>query len=158
SPHADEFVSAFINSAPKDERGGELLFREAKAQAEIANQIKFHAQAVQQYPGTYWATMSQGAIRQAENIGKPFELDFTDAITGKPVSLQKDFKGKVVVIDFWATWCSDCAAELPQMLSLYAKYKNQGVEFVGVSLDEPDSLGKLKDYVKAKGMTWPQFY
>jgi thiol-disulfide isomerase/thioredoxin len=160
-PEAKSFVEAFIASAPHDERGGELLFRLAKAQGDQADQNGFYSRADQQYPGTYWATMAQGALHQADGMGMPFNLDFTDAITGKPVSVQNDFRGKVIVIDFWATWCSDCAAELPHMLAIYSKYKNQGVEFVGVSLDESESLGgltKLRDYVKAKGMTWPEYY
>ena len=55
-----------------------------------------------------------------------------------------DLKGKVVVVDFWATWCGPCVGEMPNMKKLYAEYKPKGVEFIGVSLDQPESAGGLK--------------
>ena len=73
----------------------------------------------------------------------------------------KALKGKVVVIDFWATWCGPCIAEMPKMKELYAKYKDKGVEFIGVSLDQPKEKGgldKLKEYVKKNDIQWPQYY
>ena len=93
--------------------------------------------------------MIKGGRRQHEAIGKPFDLEFTDAIKGSTVSI-KGLKGKVVVIDFWATWCGPCVAEMPKMKELYAKYRDQGVEFIGVSLDQPKEQGgldKLKKFV-----------
>jgi thiol-disulfide isomerase/thioredoxin len=104
--------------------------------------------------------MIKGSRHQHEAIGKPFDLDFTDAIKGSTVSI-KGLKGKVVVIDFWATWCGPCVAEMPKMKELYAKYRDQGVEFIGVSLDQPKEQGgldKLKKFVEEKKIAWPQYY
>ena len=70
-------------------------------------------------------------------------------------------RGKVVVIDFWATWCGPCVAEMPNMKQLYQKYHPKGVEFIGVSLDNPKEQGgleKLQKYVKENEIRWPQYY
>ena len=96
----------------------------------------------------------------SEMIGMPFALEFTDAIKGSPVSIE-GLKGKVVVIDFWASWCGPCVAEMPNMKRLYAEYKDKGVEFIGVSLDQPKERGgldSLKSFVAKNQIEWPQYY
>ncbi len=113
---------------------------------------------VEQYPESRTAELAKGSLRLLDAVGKPFELEFTDAIDGSTVSIER-LKGKVVVVDFWATWCGPCVAEMPEMKRLYAKYKGKGVEFIGVSLDQKDGgLDKLKAFVEREGITWPQYY
>lgn len=75
--------------------------------------------------------------------------------TGKPLSLAA-YKGKVVLIDFWATWCGPCIAELPNVLEAYEKHHAAGFEIIGISLDKDQE--KLETFVKQKKMTWPQFF
>lgn len=69
------------------------------------------------------------------NIAPDFTLK---DLNGIEVSLNK-FRGKVVLLNFWATWCSPCRGEIPSMVELYKKYKDKGLEIVGVNLDK---LGK----------------
>ena len=70
----------------------------------------------------------------ATAIGSPApEFAMNDA-SGKPVSLSS-FKGKVVLVDFWASWCAPCREENPNVVRLYNQYKDQGFEVFGVSLD-----------------------
>ncbi len=153
-------IDEFIKLAPKDPRAGQLLYmattmvRDPKVKAGLEDRI------LKQFPDSQFASMVKGARRQRDAIGKPFELDFTDAVTGSTVSMGA-LKGKVVVVDFWATWCGPCVAEMPNMKKLYAKYHGQGVEFLGVSLDQPKEQGgldALKKYVKENEVPWPQYY
>lgn len=64
-------------------------------------------------------------------------------------------KGKVVLIDFWATWCGPCRKEMPNIVSLYNKYKDSGFEIIGISLDNDED--SWKNGVANLNMTWPQF-
>jgi len=159
SPDLSSFEE-FAKLAPGDPRGANLLYtvigriRDEKAKAAFTDRI------AREYPDSPHGRKIRGDRHQSESVGKPFELEFTDAMSGSTVSM-KSLKGRVVVIDFWATWCGPCVAEIPHMKELYAKYRGQGVEFIGVSLDQPKEKGgldSLKKYVKENGIEWPQYY
>lgn len=88
-------------------------------------------------------------------VGKPFP-DFAEKdLAGNPLSVSA-YKGKVVLVDFWATWCGPCVGELPNVLAAYKKYHGKGFEIVGISLDQDQA--KLTAFLKEQGMTWAQFF
>ena len=74
-------------------------------------------------------------------------------LAGKTVHLA-DFKGKVVILDFWATWCPPCRAEIPGFIDLQKKYQAQGLVIVGVSLDDA-GVDTVKAFVQKMGMNYP---
>lgn len=76
-------------------------------------------------------------------------------VNGKPVKLA-DYRGKYVLIDFWASWCGPCREENPYVKAAYEQFKNKGLEIVGISLDQP---GQKKAWLKAiqdDGLPWVQ--
>jgi thiol-disulfide isomerase/thioredoxin len=86
----------------------------------------------------------------------PFEMKFT-ALDGREVDVAK-LRGKVVLIDFWATWCNPCIAELPNVKTVYEQYRDKGFEIIGISVDSEKDRRKFADLVAAEGVTWPQHF
>ena len=82
--------------------------------------------------------------------------DFSEKdLGGNALSISK-YKGKVVLLDFWATWCPPCVASVPEIQKVYDKYHSKGFEVVGVSLD--DEKGDLEKFVKQRKLPWPQVF
>src|SRR5690606_22775376 len=92
-------------------------------------------------------------LSQARRVGKELDLAFTD-LNGRAVSLQ-DYRGKVVMIDFWAMWCGPCIRSLPHLKELHQEFSGKGFEVLGINFDgEPE---KLAAFIKKEGMSWPQY-
>ena len=67
-------------------------------------------------------------------------------------------KGKVVLVVFWATWCGPCVAETPALQAAYGKFHAQGLEIIGISLDDQEDKGKLNKFLKSRKIPWPQYF
>jgi thiol-disulfide isomerase/thioredoxin len=87
--------------------------------------------------------------------GRAFpSLEFA-SLSGDQVSLAS-LKGKVVLIDFWATWCGPCRSVMPDLVETYREYHGKGFEIIGISLDRDQS--QLEKYMQEMGITWQQYY
>ena len=85
------------------------------------------------------------------NPAANLKFTFKD-IEGKKVSLSQ-FKGKVIILDFWATWCVPCKEEIPWFIELQKKYGDRGLQIVGVSVD--DTMNQAKKYATEMKMNYP---
>lgn len=144
----------------KNENTARILYLKGLAYKQhIKDTTKANAifeQLQREYPDTLLAQMVKYQ-RDGEKIratlvkGAKFPVfDKTD-LEGKPLSLA-NFQGKVVLIDFWATWCGPCMLEMPNVQKAYQKYGSKGFEVIGVSLDRQKD--KLTKTIAEKQMTW----
>ena len=137
------------------------LFVNYEKAAELMKKLKAD------FPDTIQAKSADGIIVQLERIavaqrirdslvvGKQFpDFNETDA-NGRPMSIAA-YKGKVLLVDFWASWCGPCLGELPNVLAAYGKHHANGFDIVGISLDE--NRQRFQSMLASKNITWQQFY
>ena len=95
--------------------------------------------------------------QQALAPGKEFPDFVAKSLDGEDVSLaQFQLQGNVVLVDFWATWCPPCVAEVPHLKAVYEKYHDKGFEIVSISLDKSENA--LRDFIKRHSIPWTQIF
>ena len=98
---------------------------------------------------TFAPDCSEAAVRR----GQPAPAFKQFALNGQPIS-NESLKGSVVILDFWATWCSPCRESLPFFNELHRKYAKQGLQIVGMNVDDGSSERQVKSFVEAKRLAY----
>ena len=148
-------IAKFLETHPGDPRRAALKLTEAQALENFdpaAARTIYEEVATDEDPDIAQAAKSGLELMALRD--QPLELSFT-TVDGKKFDLA-DLRGKVVLVDFWATWCPPCVEEAPQLVEVYEKFKDRGFEIVGISLDNNKSA--LEKFTAEYGMTWPQFF
>jgi thiol-disulfide isomerase/thioredoxin len=148
----DEFT-ALAQASPKFDPLVNALLTVAQSNA-ANNDVAMAARDIVEKDLTGLAAKKYKA--RPDKLGRPLVLTGMDVKTHKKISTA-DWKGKVIVLDFWATWCPPCMKALPEVVQLYKENHDKGLEVVGIDNDytPADLLGFL---ATNKEMAWPQFY
>jgi thiol-disulfide isomerase/thioredoxin len=155
-------LEKFVKDHPKSADTAEAMLQLAMAQ-EFAGQDedakKWYGEIRANFPDSGTARKATGAIARLDCVGKPISLKGTNVnlAVGKagPVNLAQ-FKDKVVLIQYWATWCEPAVVDLAQLKEVQAQYGKDGLQIIGVSLDnKPEDLA---DYLKEHKIPWPQIF
>jgi thiol-disulfide isomerase/thioredoxin len=165
---AERVLDALARRAPGSDRR-KFAEQQFLGVAARANPAAFEARArrlaAEKAANADVAQMAAGLLSIGEAKHTPMDLRFT-AADGREVDLAK-LRGKVVLVDFWATWCKPCMDEMPNVKRVYQAYHDKGFEIIGISFDKapgptPRAMEKtaaqVAGFAQANGMPWPHHY
>jgi thiol-disulfide isomerase/thioredoxin len=147
-------LDAYLDSSPEP-KPARLALRDYFSLLETVDAHETHLRALLSHPNQQIGAMAQAHLRRRALLGAPVQLRFT-ALDGREVNLQ-DLRGKVVLLEFWATWCSTCLRELPTLRAVHEKYRDEGFEIVGIALDEARDKDRLLAILQKENVAWPQY-
>ncbi len=162
----DGLAAKYARSSPEDAASFHFLkarlYRELFEKPELA--LELFRKIAADFPGTRATVELPEAIQETEilvadaaltAVGREFRPFIATSTEGKVVDLTA-YRGKVVLVEFWATWCGLCRDELPNLKAAYANHHDRGFEIIGVSLDT--EADKLAAFTKENQMPWPQIF
>lgn len=150
-------LEKFINDYPDSDDSADAMLQLAMAHeftGEVDEAKDWYTRLSQSHPDAPAATVAAGALRRLNLDGKRMQLT-GPGLTGGSIDLAQ-YRGKVVAVMFWATWCRPCTEDLPQIKELYQKHHSQGFEVIGVNVDSPGA--PIQDYIRQYQVPWPHIH
>ena len=147
----------FVEKFPSDPRASAPLYMigqnsQMDGQYDTAREVLSFL--VERDPSSQYGQMAAGDLKRFELLGNPMEL-VGPSLDGSEVDLAQ-YKGKVVLVDFWATWCGPCISELPNVQEVYKKYHDKGFDVFAISFD--NTKEELENFLKTNDMPWTQVF
>jgi thiol-disulfide isomerase/thioredoxin len=143
NPTCDEAPQALLLLASTNELNG----KETEGK-------KSYAVLAKDYPTTEWGKKAAGALRRLDLVGKPMALKATD-LRGQSIDTST-YRGKTLLVTFWATMAGPAKRDLPELVKLHAKYKSKGFEVISVNLD--NDRADLDAFLQTTPLPWPQIF
>jgi thiol-disulfide isomerase/thioredoxin len=150
-------LEKFLERFSETEEAAPVLFHLANANEFNADEAKAHEQyerLVKDYSATEAGKKAAGALKRLDLAGKPLTIAGT-GLDSETVDSSK-YRGKPVLIVFWASWATPVKQDLPELVKLYDKHKKDGLEIIGVNLD--NDRAELAAFVKEHRIAWPQIF
>ena len=171
---ANRLINRFKSAIKPDDLQAHFLLRTMLEMANRAEEVlEVFEKLEERYPDNYYVLDELARIHEelgnselaeeyrkkvnpmSELVGKVVpDFSATD-LDGKPISLQQ-YRGKVILLDFWGIWCGFCLAEMPNVKRVYDTYKDQGFDIIGVNLDTDET--RLRNYLKENDIQWRQIF
>jgi thiol-disulfide isomerase/thioredoxin len=150
-------LEEFVSKYPQAEDTPGALFQLAMA-LEFAGKTddarKWYTQLTREHGSTESGQRATGALKRLELTGKSLALS-GPGLTGGPIDT-RSYRGKVLLVIFWSTWCKPCTEDLPQLRALYDEHRRAGFEIVGVNLDT--TTEPVEPYLRQHRVAWPQIH
>jgi len=117
--------------------------------------LKYYKKVVSSFRNSPEGQKAAGAVRRLESIGKQIALEGTSLSNGKPFSLSA-YRGKPIVLHYWATWCEPCKQDMKLLRQLQARYQRAGLQIVGVNVDQ--TRQQAVSFLKESKLPWTQLF
>lgn len=131
---------------------GLVLIKAGKTEEGIAALKSYLAASPDAYDAGQIRLIIANPKLAGERVALPFKVNSS---TGEELSLER-FKGKVVLLDFWASWCGPCREDMPYVRDIWKKYSREGFVIIGINLDS--NRNSFDNYMKREEISWPQYY
>jgi Peroxiredoxin len=179
APYGDYYFRAIAEKSPNREMRGQALFARARFRQAVmhdnATAEKLLEEVVAQFADIKVSNDSSATLGELakddlanlrstnvfeESLRAGQKVPHFDATTteGRAVQIPDGYKGKVLLLDFWATWCGPCVKEIPNVVDAYEKYHDRGLEVLSVSLDQQNAGALLATFTRKHNMPWPQIF